>query len=243
MEKQGLMQITYCSSYGEMSQLAASFAREEVKKNPGLLLCTATGSSPEGLYKEMAKTARIQKALFSQMRVIKLDEWGGIPAYHPVTCEYFLRSKLLDPLGIPAERYISFASDPENPNGECRRIRSKLKTEGPIDICILGLGANGHLAFNEPAAKLEPFCHVATLTKESLQHPMIASLEQKPSYGLTLGIKEILDSRKIIMLVSGLGKKKIAEEFLEGKVSTHLPASFLWLHPQVECLVEQAVLD
>jgi len=237
------MQITYCNSYGEMSQLAASLVREEVEKNPGLLLCTATGSSPEGLYKEMAKTAGVQNALFSQMRVLKLDEWGGIPENHPVTCEYFLRSKLLDPLEIPAERYISFTSDPEDPDGECRRIRSKLKTEGPIDICILGLGANGHLALNEPASKLDPFCHVASLTQESLQHPMIASLEQKPKYGLTLGMKEILDSRKIIMLVSGFGKKKMAEKFLEGKVSTELPASFLWQHPRVECLVEQVVLD
>jgi len=237
------MQITYCSSYGEMSKLAASLIREEVEKNPGLLLCTASGSSPEGLYKEMAKTAGVQKALFSQMRVLKLDEWGGIPENHPVTCEYFLRLKLLDPLGIPAERYISFHSNPEDPDGECMRIRSKLKTEGPIDICILGLGANGHLAFNEPASKLNPFCHVATLTQESLQHPMIASLEQKPSYGLTLGMKEILDSRRIIMLVSGFGKKKIAEKFLEGKVSTELPASFLWQHPRVECLIEQVVLD
>ena len=237
------MQITYCSSYGEMSHVAAALVRDALKEKPNLLLCTATGSSPEGLYKELAATAGTQKELFSQMRILKLDEWGGIPENHPVTCEYFLRKKLLDPLEIPAERYISFASDPEDPDAECSRIRSKLKTEGPIDICILGLGANGHLALNEPAAKLEPFCHVAALTKESLQHPMIASLEQKPRYGLTLGMKEILDSRKIIMLVSGEGKKKIAEKFLEGKVSTELPASFLWQHPQVECLVEQAILD
>ncbi len=237
------MHINYCSSYGKMSGLAAALVKEALKEKPDLLLCTATGSSPEGLYKELTETARVQKELFNQMRVLKLDEWGGIPENHPVSCEYFLRKKLLDPLEIPAERYISFASDPEDPEGECSRIHSKLKKDGPIDICILGLGANGHLALNEPAEKLEPFSHVASLTQESLQHPMIASLEQKPKYGLTLGIKEILDSQKIIMLVSGKGKKKIAEKFLEGKVSTELPASFLWQHPQVECLVEQAVLD
>lgn len=237
------MRITNCSSYGEMSHVAASLVLETLKEKPNLLLCAATGSSPEGLYKDLAETAGARKELFSQIRILKLDEWGGIPENHPVTCEYFLRKKLLDPLEIPAERYISFESDPKDPEAECNRIRSKLKTEGPIDICILGLGANGHLALNEPAAKLDPFCHVAALSTESLQHPMIASLEQKPAYGLTLGLKEILDSRKIIMLVSGKGKKKIAEKFLEGKVSTVLPASFLWQHPQVECLVEQAVLD
>jgi len=236
------MKITYCSDYGDMSKRASSLVREEVENTPGLLLCAATGSSPEGLYKEMIAAAGTQKELFNQLRIIKLDEWGGIQENHPVTCEYFLRSKLLEPLGIPKERYISFASNPEDPDVECKRIRAELKREGPIDLCILGLGRNGHLALNEPAAKLDPFSHVAALSEESLQHPMIASLEQKPSYGLTLGIKEILDSRKIIMLVSGPGKKKIAEKFLEGKVSTELPASFLWQHPRVECLVEQSVL-
>ena len=116
-----------------------------------------------------------------------------------------------------------------------------METQGPIDICILGLGANGHLALNEPAAQLEPQAHVASLSEESLQHPMIASLEQKPSYGLTLGMEEILSSRLIIMLVSGKGKKQIAELFLKGKVSTELPASFLWQHPNVECLVDRGV--
>ncbi len=83
---------------------------------------------------------------------------------------------------------------------------------------------------------------MASLSEESLQHPMIESLEQKPSYGLTLGMEEILSSRLIIMLVSGKGKKQIAELFLEGTISTKLPASFLWEHPNVECLVDRRVL-
>jgi len=236
------MHITQCSDYGEMSSLAASLVRETLKEKPDLLLCAATGSSPEGLYQELRATARLDKELFEQLRILKLDEWGGLPANHPVSCEYFLRKKLLDPLSIPQERYISFDSDPENPEAECKRIRFKVESEGPIDICILGLGRNGHLGLNEPAPKLEPFCHVAALTAESLQHPMIASLESKPSYGLTLGMKEILASRKIIMLVSGKEKKHMAEKFLEGKVSTELPASFLWQHKQVECLVDREVL-
>ena len=222
-----------------MSRKAASLVLEDIKKKPELLLCTATGSSPEGLYRELATTAENEKELFKQLRILKLDEWGGITKNHPVSCEYFLREKLLTPLGIPRERYISFASDPENPAGECSRISSLVETQGPIDICILGLGANGHLALNEPAAQLVPQAHVASLSEESLQHPMIASLVQKPSYGLTLGMEEILSSRQIIMLVSGKEKKHMAAKFLEGKVSTSLPASFLWQHPQVECLVNR----
>ena len=225
-----------------MSSMAASLVREEIKKEPNLLLCAATGSSPEGLYRELATTAGRGKELFKQLRILKLDEWGGIPQNHPVSCEYFLRIKLLDPLNIPIERYISFCSSSEDPEAECNRIRSRLEREGPIDICILGLGANGHLALNEPASQLNAFAHVATLSEESLQHPMIASLEQKPAYGLTLGMEEILSSRLIIMLVSGKEKKRMTEKFLKGSVSTELPASFLWQHPHVECLVDREVL-
>lgn len=237
------MHITYCTDYQEMSKKAASLFREEIQKQPNLLLCAATGSSPEGFYLELATTAGGESKLFNQLRVLKLDEWGGIPENHPVSCEYFLRNRLLEPLSIPPERYISFESDPEDPDAECHRIRSQLEREGPIDVCILGLGLNGHLGLNEPAAKLEPYCHRTALTEESLQHSMIASMEAKPAYGLTLGMKEILSSRKIIMLVSGKEKKRMAEKFLEGSVSTDLPASFLWLHPHVECLVDRGVLE
>jgi len=226
-----------------MSQMGTSLVREEIEIESGLLLCAATGSSPEGLYKELIKVSDSNKELFKKLRILKLDEWGGIPENHPVSCEFFLQKKLLDPLGISTDRYISFVSDPEDPEAECRRIHYKLETEGPIDICILGLGANGHLALNEPASRLQANAHVATLSEESLQHPMIASLEQKPSYGLTLGMKEILSSKLIIMLVTGKEKKQIAERFLNGKVSAELPASFLWQHPHVECLVDRNVLE
>lgn len=237
------MRITHCRSYQEMSDLAASLLLEELVNKPDLLLCAATGSSPEGLYRELGRTARRERSLFNQIRILKLDEWGGVPAYYPVTCDFYLRKKMLEPLGIPKERYISFASDPEDPAAECQRIRSRLKKEGPIDICILGLGQNGHLGFNEPSPELELYCHVAELSAESLLHNMISSMDRKPKYGLTLGMHEILSSRKIIMLVSGKEKKQTAEKFLKSKVSTGLPASFLHLHPDVECLVNQENLN
>jgi galactosamine-6-phosphate isomerase len=237
------MNISYCSDYQEMSSFAASLVVEAIRDAPGLLLCAATGSSPEGLYSELGKQASMEKELFSELRILKLDEWGGIPRDHPVTCEHYLRTKLLDPLGIGKDRYISFNSDPEDPDMECNRIRLRLQKEGPIDICILGLGRNGHLGLNEPSPRLEPHCHMATLTGESMQHSMIASLENKPTFGLTLGMKEILASRRIIMLVTGQEKKQMAEKFLRAKVSTDLPASFLWLHPKVECLVDRTILE
>jgi len=237
------MNITYCKDFQEMSLKATSLVLEELETRSDLLLCAATGASPEGLYRELAATTERESKVFSQLRIIKLDEWGGIPEMHPVTCEYFLRNKLLTPLHISPDRYISFHSSPENPEEECRRISTLLEKQGPIDICILGLGANGHLALNEPGPQLQAKAHVAELSEKSLQHAMIASMENLPGYGLTLGMEEILNSRKIIMLVSGPGKKEIADKFLEGKVSNELPASHLWKHPNVECLLDQSLLD
>ena len=235
------MRITSCEDYREMSTLAADLVQEEVLKKPGLLFCAATGSSPEGLYEAMGDSLRSSPGLFDRMRIIKLDEWGGVPENHPVTCEHFIRKKLLEPLSIPEERYHTFHSNPEDPELECENIRSTLQKEGPIDLCILGLGQNGHLGLNEPATQLEPYCHVAKLSDLSLEHKMIASMEIKPRYGLTLGMQEILSSRKIVLLISGAGKKGMVNRLMEGKISTALPASFLWTHGNVECFLDRRV--
>jgi galactosamine-6-phosphate isomerase len=237
------MNISYCSDYTEMSRLAAALVLEALSHKPELLLCAATGSSPEGLYAHLAALARENKAAFRQMRILKLDEWGGLPEMHPVSCEHYLRKKLLDPLDIPTEHYISFRSDPPDPEEECRSIAKRLASQGPIDLCILGLGRNGHLGLNEPAEELQAHCHVADLSPESLGHHMLSSLESKPAYGLTLGMEDILDSRQIIMLVSGSDKKAIAEAFLKARVSRQLPASLLWKHGRTACLVDKTVLD
>ena len=109
------MRITLCEDYAEMSTRAADLVAEELKKTPGLLLCTATGASPEGLYEQMGASYRTAPGSFDQLRIIKLDEWGGIPENDPVSCEHYLRSRLLQPLNIPETRYLGFRSDPEDP--------------------------------------------------------------------------------------------------------------------------------
>ena len=237
------MQIQTCKDYQEMSILAADQVQEELKLTPGLLFCAATGSSPEGLYEAWVVRHKTQPGLFDKMRIIKLDEWCGVPDNHSVTCEHFIRKRLLEPLAIPEDRYFGFPSDPMEPDDECQTIRTTVAKEGPIDLCILGLGQNGHLGFNEPGDFLEPFCHVAGLTEKSLEHEMIASLDIKPRFGISLGLQEILYSKKIILLVSGGGKKGILARLMKGQISTQLPASLLWTHGNVSCLIDQSVQD
>lgn len=234
--------IIHCSDYKHLSARAASLVITEIEKRRDLLLCATSGSSPTGVYDELAKRAEADKAFFDALRIIKVDEWGGIPENDAGSSELYLRTRLLGPLGIPPERYISFASNPKDPAHECERIGRELAQRGPIDVCVLGLGINGHLGFNEPGPFLIPHCHVAQLSKESRRHSMVRSMTGQPQFGLTLGMQEILASKRIVLLVAGAGKRDAIAGLLSGEVTTTLPASFLWLHHHVDCLIDQSVL-
>ena len=232
------MKITVLDSYEEISCSAASIITSELEKNKQLMICAATGNSPTRTYEILQQTYRSRPALFSAVNIIKLDEWGGIPMDHKGTCESYLQTHLIGPLAIDHSRYISFFSNPENPQVECDRIKNELDKRGPIDICILGLGMNGHIALNEPADSLKPRAHVATLSASSLTHPMISGTQQ-PSYGLTLGVADIFQSKMILMLISGSKKKEVTRELLSAKITTQFPASLLYLHSNTICLVDK----
>lgn len=236
------MIFKYCSDYAEMGAMAAEMVLGELRKKPDLLLCAATGNSPTATYENLGRTYRDQSGLFSRLRVIKLDEWGGLSADDGGSCEAYLQDKVIKPLRISGDRYISINGKATSFEAECDRIHMELKKYGPIDLCILGLGSNGHLGLNEPSQELRPFCHVSLLSDASLGHAMIKELEKKPTVGLTLGMADILRSKKIILLITGSNKEAVTKRLLEGKISTELPASLLWLHNDVSCLLDsQAV--
>lgn len=237
------MDIEFVSSYDELSFKSKDLIIECIKKKNDLLLCAASGDSPTGTYQLLASEFQENRELFSRLHVIKLDEWGGISMNQQGTCESYLQEYLIRPLQIPESRYISFNSNPDNPEEECVLVQNKIKETGPIDLCILGLGSNGHLALNEPDEFLQPYCHVAELALSSLRHSMTTGMESKPAYGLTLGMADIMNSKRILMLVSGIKKKEIVKQFLAQKISANLPASFLWLHPNVVCLIEKDTLE
>ena len=236
------MKIEYFDNYTVLSTKAADLIGTALIKKPDLLLCTASGSSPAMTYNIFEKKYTENPEPCKRLRILKLDEWGGISMANPQSCEIFLQKNLIRPLNISPERYISFNSNPEQPEQECARISSFLLSNGPVDVCVLGLGLNGHIAFNEPGNFLMPDCHVAKLSEKSMSHPMAKEMGELPTYGLTIGMGDILQSKKIILIIAGTGKKEIVKEFLSGKITTQLPASFLWTHPNVVCLVDKTSL-
>ena len=224
--------------YDSLCKAAAERMHELVNSNPSAVVCLATGASPEGLYKNVVDFAQDDLEKYSKIRVVKLDEWGGLQDNHPSTCEHYLRKNFLDPLKVSADRYTSFKASATDHSGECRRIQAELERLGQIDLCILGLGTNGHLGLNEPAPYLMAHVHLANLTEQTQQHSMLESSNQKPTFGFTLGMADLLRSKKIFLLVSGEKKTKQLERLLTLEIDTNFPASFLWLHPDVELFTD-----
>jgi galactosamine-6-phosphate isomerase len=230
------------ADYEGMSRTACALIVAGLKKKPDLILCASAGGTPTRTYELLVKRSVQNPLLCKRMRVLQIDEWGGIPSTHPASCRSDLRHKLVEPLGIGKTNFVSFSSDAPDPEAEVRRVSNWLAVHGPIDLCILGLGTNGHTAMNEPAPALIPGAHVTKLARSSLRHSMLRALKPKPRYGLSVGMADILCSRQALMLVSGEAKKAAMSRFLDGKVSTAFPASLLWLHPNAVVICDRQAI-
>lgn len=233
------MRVLVSETVEAMSRLAADLIVAELKRRPGMLLCASAGSTPTGAYACLAARCARQPGLFTKLRVLQIDEWCGLERGHPATCEADLKIKLLGPLRIAPARCMGFRTDASDPRRECDRVARWLEENGPIDVCILGLGINGHVAMNEPGAGLVPHAHVAKLAASSLKHSLLKDLARKPRYGMTLGMGDILRSRKILLLVSGRAKRDVLQRLLRSRITTRLPASVLWLHRDVTVLADK----
>ncbi len=233
------MRIAVFKDHEAMSRRAAEIMAEAVKRNPAQLFCAASGESPARAYELFVA----DKELGAELRVVTLDEWAGLAPGDTAGCEAYLRRHLIDPLGIPPTRYCSFNGAAADLEMECAAMQKRLIAEGPIDFCLLGVGVNGHLALNEPAAALQPFCHVAALADSSKDHPMLRDCATPVSHGLTLDMTDILQSTHVLALVSGAHKRSVMEKFLCRQITPRLPASFLWLHGNVDFLCDAAAME
>jgi len=233
------MNIHYVKDYESLSKQAAGIVEQEASKKSNLLFCAATGNSPTGMYAEMAK----KPSIFGSLTIVKMDEWGIIPLDHPDSCETYIKKHILEPLHIPAERYISFDTAPDKVEKECERMENYIQENGPFDVIILGLGKNGHIAFNEPGEYLETGFHKNLLEPSTIQHDPNLSKGTEPAYGLCVGMQGIMQAKKIIFLITGKGKQDAIQEILERRISTYCPATFLWMHPNVECLIDMSSLS
>ena len=229
------MRFTVLPDREALDRAAAALIWEAARAKPDPLICLASGDTPTGTYALLAQ----EPEHLASARFIQLDEWAGLGAEDSASCAAYLKRTLLGPLAVPPERRIDFRGDAEDAAAECRRVAAALEAAGPIDLCILGLGLNGHLALNEPAESFDPFCHVATLAEQSRTHPMLAETAAPVRQGLTLGLGDILRARRILLMVSGAAKRAPLAQLAARRVTPTFPASFLWLHGDAVCLCDR----
>jgi galactosamine-6-phosphate isomerase len=235
-------QVVRTADHEAMSRAAVECIAAQLRRKPDSLLILATGGTPERTYQLLAKRGRAETGLCDRLRILKLDEWGGLGMEDPATCEMALRRLLLAPLRIGPDRYMGWQSSPADTEAECCRMQQWFAENGPADLCILGLGLNGHLGFNEPGDYVHPGPHRAELARESKQHPMLHQAHGQPGYGLTLGLRDILQSREVLLLVSGKAKRSQLHRLFQPEISPQFPASFLWLHAAVTVCCDTAAL-
>jgi galactosamine-6-phosphate isomerase len=233
------MNFHYFSDFESMSTAGFELIKKEVENKPDLLFCVASGGSPSGTYAQMVAHKKLDPEFGEQLRVIKLDEWGGLEPGSPFTSELDVQQKFVQPMGITADRYWTIDPDTSDPEGACLKMEQVLEREGPLDVCILGIGVNGHIALNEPGDAHQLPYHVCELAPSTLGNGMLKTLKQPPSFGMTIGLRGIMQSKLILLFIAGSGKKEAFERLQNPIVSGQFPASFLWLHPNVQVLVDQ----
>ena len=231
-----LAHLTVAEDYGAVCRAAVDLVLEVVREKPDSVVCVATGASPLGLYAELAQ----YRADLAQVRILKLDEWGGLATDDPATCEVYVQRHIMEPWGVSPDRLTGFRSDAADPETECARIRAEVERLGGIDMCILGMGADGHIGLNYPAATLPAEAHPTDAS--TLRHAMLEAALGVPTHGLTLGMAEVLRARRIVLLVNGAAKAHAVRRLMRGEITTEFPASLLWLHDNLHLFADHTAV-
>ena len=226
------MQVFIADTYESMSKQCAGVIADIVKPVESPLVCIPSGDSPKGLFNEW-KLQQEQKIIdVHAWHFLGLDEWIGLGENDDGSCRYMLNRDLFLPLGIQPEKICCFDGNAKDTAAECNRVEDHIHQHTAIDIAILGIGMNGHVGLNEPGTSPLLRSHVSEI------HPVTKQVGQKyfssPQQlhqGITLGIATLMESKRVILLVSGKKKAAILQEALEGEITQEVPASLLRNHP------------
>ena len=233
------IKINYCENYEEMSGQAAEIVAGEISANANFVLGLPTGSTPLGMYKNLIEFNKSGKIDFSKVKTFNLDEYYPIKRDCEQSYYKFMFDNFFSMININPENINIPDGEAGDPILECGKYDQKINHAGGIGLMVLGIGANGHIGFNEPGSFLVPHTHIAALsenTKEANKR-FFDSINEVPDRALTMGMGSIIaKSRKILMLVSGKSKTDAFRQFLEGKITAENPATFLYLHNDVVVL-------
>ena len=234
------MKVIITENYEEMSKKAADIIIALVKNNPNAILGLATGSSPIGMYQNMAKAYEAGEVSFKNVSSVNLDEYVGLTADHDQSYAYFMHTNLFDHIDIDLKNTNLPCGSAKDTQAECDRYNALLDTMQQ-DVQVLGLGSNGHIGFNEPNTPFGSVTHLVDLTENTIKDNsrLFNSIDEVPRQALSMGVKNIMQAKSILMVVSGKNKAEAVRGMVKGEVTPALPASVLQLHPFVTIVCDK----
>lgn len=239
------MKIYETKDYQEMSRQAANILSAQVILKPDCVLGLATGSTPIGTYDQLVDWYNKGDVDFSQVRTVNLDEYRGLTRDNDQSYYYFMHQHLFDRVNIKLENTNVPDGTQEDAAKECARYEALIESMGGVDIQLLGLGHNGHIGFNEPAADFAVTTHCVDLTESTIEanKRFFESADDVPRQAYTMGIGTIMKAKKILLVVNGEGKADIVAKAFFGPVTPEVPASILQLHRDVTIVADKAALS
>ena len=238
------MKIYKAKDYKDMSRKAANIISAQVIMKPNCVLGLATGSTPIGTYAQLVEWYNKGDLDFSEVTTVNLDEYKGLPRTNDQSYYYFMHQHLFDRVNIDPERTnVPNGMEPDAEK-ECGRYEELIRSLGGVDLQLLGLGHNGHIGFNEPGEAFEKETHCVDLTESTIEanKRFFASADDVPKQAYTMGIKTIMQAKKILIVVNGENKADIVERAFFGPVTPEVPSSILQLHNDVTLVGDEAAL-
>ena len=228
------MEVVICKTKEQASKLAADMITAAVKKNPKLVLGLATGSTPVGMYDEMAKAVKAKKVSYREVKSWNLDEYVGLAGTHEQSYRYFMNQNLFKKIDIKLSNTHVLNGLAKNLDKECKDYEQQIKKAGGIDIQVLGIGSDGHIAFNEPGTSLKSRTSCVYLTPSTIKDNARLFFKGKekevPTRALSMGVGTICEAKKVILLAFGENKQNAIKGCVEGPMTQFCTASALQAH-------------
>lgn len=228
-----------------LSQHTAAHIAQTIRRKPDALLCLASGDTPTEAYRLLAQMAQAGELDLSRCHFIGLDEWVGFGPTDEGSCGYYLYRDLFTPARVRPDQITYFDAKADDLLAECRRVDRVLADAGGLDLLLVGIGLNGHIALNEPGTSFALRSHVSELAETTIQVGQKYFSQATPlSRGITLGLQHLMEAKDVILMASGAKKAAIIRQALHGPVTEQCPASLIQTHPNAQVWVdEQAMGD
>jgi glucosamine-6-phosphate deaminase len=237
------MHVSVLTSPRATAAALAQLFADAIRQRPALVVGLPTGRTPVPFYAALVALHRLGRVDLSGVTVFAVDEFLGLPSGHPGTCAAFLQRHLLRHVNIPPKAVNIPRSAAPDPRKEARRYEAAIAAAGGLDLVLLGIGANGHIGFNEPGASLRSETHVARLrpaTRRANAGQFGGEWRRVPAQGISMGVGTLLRARRVVLVATGSAKSRIIRRALEGPVTTRVPASLLQTHPDAVVLLDRA---